>query len=142
MQKVPLAGFMLNRIGSRFVERFVATASARDARNLMRAANDGEALAFFPEGTFRLEPGLGRFRSGAFLSAIKSSIPIVPVVIRGSRHILPSGTMLASRGNLEIDILEPVGPEQPEFARARDLSNLARQRILSILDEPDLEATV
>ena len=142
MQKVPLAGFMLNRIGSRFVERFVASASARDARTLMRAANSGEALAFFPEGTFREEPGLGRFRSGAFLSAIKSSIPVVPVVIRGSREILPSGTLLASRGNLEIDILEPIGPEQPAFARARELSNLARERILTVLDEPDLETAV
>lgn len=141
MQKVPLAGFMLHRIGSRFVERFVASASARDARNLMRAANRGEALAFFPEGTFRAEPGLGRFHSGAFLSAIKSSIPVVPVVIHGSRRILPSGTLLASRGRLEIEILEAVGPDRPEFARARDLSDLARQRMLTVLNEPDLEVS-
>ncbi len=140
MQKVPLAGFMLNRIGSRFVERFVKSASARDARSLMRAANSGEALGFFPEGTFQPEPGLGRFHSGAFMSATKSSIPIVPVVIRGSRHILPAETMLASRGDLEIDILEPIGPDDPAFGRARDLSNLARARILTVLDEPDLEA--
>ncbi len=140
MQKVPLAGFMLNRIGSRFVERFVKSASARDARNLMRAANSGEALGFFPEGTFRPEPGLGRFHSGAFLSAIKSSIPIVPVVIRGSRQILPSGTMIASRGDLEIDILQPIGPDDPAFTSARVLSTHARERILTVLDEPDLEA--
>jgi len=75
MQKVPAAGFMLRRIGSRFVERSSASASARDARGLLRAANSGEAMGFFPEGTFRLEPGLGRFRSGAFATAVKSEVP-------------------------------------------------------------------
>jgi 1-acyl-sn-glycerol-3-phosphate acyltransferase len=138
MRKVPLAGFMLRRIGSRFVERFAPSASARDARNLMRAAHRGEALAFFPEGTFRLEPGLGRFRPGAFVTAVRSSVPLVPVAIHGSRHILPSGTMLAKRGRLVIDILPPIRPEDPGFDDHRELAAEARRRILGVLDEPDL----
>ena len=140
MQNVPLAGFMLRRIGSRFVERFVASASARDARTLLRAANAGEALAFFPEGTFRAEPGLGRFRSGAFLTAVRSSAPLVPVVIHGSRRILPSGTMLARRGPLVVEILPPISPREAGFDDHRALAAEARRRILTVLDEPDLTA--
>ena len=140
MQKVPAAGFMLRRIGSRFVERFNASASARDARSLLRAANSGEALGFFPEGTFQREPGLGRFRSGAFATAVKSEVPLVPVVIRGSRNILPAETFRVRRGPLRIDILVPISPGDPEYAHHKSVAAVARERMLAILDEPDLTA--
>jgi len=138
MERVPLGGFMLRRIGSRFVERFATTGSARDARTLLRAANSGEALAFFPEGTFRPEPGLRRFRPGAFVAAIRSSVPLVPVAIRGSRRVLPSGTLLARRGPVDIEILPPIGPDEPDYEHHRRLADAARNRILRVLGEPDL----
>ena len=138
MKNFPLLGFMLRRIGSKFVERFEASGSARDARQLLRAASAGESLAVFPEGTFVREPGLGRFRAGAFAAAIKAGVPVVPVVISGSRHILPAGKILPRHGHLRLDIQNPIEPADAAFASSRDLANLARQRILQILDEPDL----
>jgi 1-acyl-sn-glycerol-3-phosphate acyltransferase len=141
MQKVPLAHFFLRRIGSRFVERFVAAGSSRDARNLLRAAAAGESLALFPEGTFHPDPGLTRFRAGAFAAAIKGGLPVVPVVIRGSRHILPAGRVLPRRGDLQIDMLDALLPGDPAFRDSRVLAEAARQRILCVLDEPDLAVT-
>jgi 1-acyl-sn-glycerol-3-phosphate acyltransferase len=140
MKKVPLAHFLLRRIGSRFVERFHTAGSARDARNLLRAADQGQSLAFFPEGTFILEAGLGKFRPGAFATAIKAEAPLVPVVISGSRSILPMGRFLPARGALSVQILDPVMPDHPAFARHRLLAQEARQRMLQVLDEPDLVA--
>lgn len=138
MQNFPIVGFLLRRVGSRFVERFEASGSARDARQLLRAASAGESLALFPEGTFIKEPGLGRFRSGAFAAAIKAGVPVVPVVISGSRHILPAGKILPHHGRLRLDILDPIGPADPAFGSSRQLAELARQRILAVLAEPDL----
>ena len=140
MGKVPLAGFLLRRIGSQFVERFDASASARDARRLLKAAESGESLAFFPEGTFLAEPGLARFRAGAFAAAMKSELPIVPVVISGSRALLPAATILPRHGHLSIDMLAPIEPNDPAIDSSKDLAELARQRILTVLDEPDLVA--
>ncbi|MEX0708343.1 MAG: lysophospholipid acyltransferase family protein [Woeseia sp.] len=136
MQAVPLVGFVLRRIGSRFVDRNTPAGSSRDARTLLRAADSGESLAFFPEGTFVRKPGLGAFRLGAFAAAIKGDLPVVPVVIRGARNILPAGTLLPRRHRLQIDILDPL--EAPPGAKSRDLAEMARQRILSLLGEPDL----
>ena len=138
MQRVPIAAFFLKRIGSRFVERFDPSRSARDMRQLLKAAQTGESLAFFPEGTFTLEPGLRRFRAGAFAAAIRARVPVVPVVISGSRYILPENTLLPYHGNMRIDILDPIGPSEHSYTNARDLANLARSRILDVLDEPDL----
>ena len=142
MGRIPVAGFVLRRIGSEFVERFDASGSARDARRLLKVAESGESLAFFPEGTFLPVPGLDRFRGGAFVAAINSKLPLVPVVISGSRHILPTATILPRHGHLAIDMLEPIGPNDPAFENSKDLAELARQRILAVLDEPDLLAKI
>lgn len=138
MKKVPLAHFLLRRIGSRFVERFKASGSARDARQLLRAADAGFSLAFFPEGTFILQPGLGRFRPGAFATAVKAEAPLVPVVISGSRAILPHGTAWPKRGALTVSILEPVLPDDPAYSGHRSLAAETRRRMLPVLGEPDL----
>lgn len=138
MQNFPVVGLLLRRIGSKFVERFEASASARDARQLLRAASAGESLAFFPEGTFIVEPGLGRFRPGAFAAAIKAGVPVVPVVITGSRHILPSEKTLPRHGHLRLDILNPIDPTDAAFASSKVLAEVARGRILAVLEEPDL----
>lgn len=140
MQKVPLAHFLLRRIGSRFVERFVSSASSRDARNLLRAAAAGESLALFPEGTFHPHPGLHRFRLGAFAAAINADLPIVPIVIEGSRHILPARRVLPRPGHLRIEVLDAIRPADPAFCSSRALAEAARQRILAVLEEPDLAA--
>ena len=138
MGKIPFAGFLLRRIGSQFVERFDASGSARDARRLLKVAESGESLAFFPEGTFLANPGLDRFRAGAFAAAINSDLPIVPVAISGSRALLPAKTILPRHGHLAIDMLAPIEPGEAAFDNSKDLSELARQRILAVLDEPDL----
>ena len=138
VQNVPVAGFLLKRIGSKFVERFDVSGSARDARSLMKAASAGESLAFFPEGTFVEEPGLGKFRAGAFATAINAGVPVVPVVICGSRKILPAGAILPRHGHLQIEILNPIDRNEAAWDNSRQLAELARQRILEVLDEPDL----
>lgn len=140
MRNVPVANILLRRIGSKFVERFVASASARDARHLLKAAAAGECLAFFPEGTFHVEPGLHRFRPGAFAAAVKGELPVVPVVIAGSRQILPARHFLPRHGRLRIDVLDAILPSDPSFENNGRLAEVARQRILAVLDEPDLKA--
>jgi 1-acyl-sn-glycerol-3-phosphate acyltransferase len=134
------AHFLLRRSGAKFVERTDVKGSARDARQIVKAALEGESLGFFPEGTFVEEPGLGRFRGGAFVAATKSEMPVVPIAIGGSRYMMPAKRLLPRRGPLTIDILPAIAPGDPEFESSRGLAEAARQRILAVLDEPDLLA--
>jgi 1-acyl-sn-glycerol-3-phosphate acyltransferase len=138
MRNNAVVHFLLRRAGSRFVERDGSPASSRDARQIVKAAKKGQSLAMFPEGTFQLEPGLLRFRAGAFVAAVRSKMPVVPIVISGTRHLLPSERDLPRFSRLRIEILAPINPDNPAFANHRDLAKLARQRILAVLDEPDL----
>ena len=138
MRDIPVVHFLLRRSGAKFVERKEATGSSRDARQLVKAARKGESLGFFPEGTFLLEPGVGRFRAGAFVAAIKGDMPVVPVAISGTREMLPSGRFLPMQADLIVDILPAIAPGDDAFASSKSLGEAARQRVLAALDEPDL----
>ncbi len=138
MRNVPVVHFLLRRSGSKFVERNEHRGSARDARQIVKAALGGESLGFFPEGTFRLESGVGRFRAGAFVAAVKGQMPVVPVAIRGTREMLPSRRILPRQAPLQIDILPAIAPGDDNFEDHRQLAETARQRILAVLGEPDL----
>lgn len=138
--RVPIAGLLLRRIGSEFVDRFNRHAGAMDARRLIKAADAGQSLAFFPEGTFLAEPGVGKFHTGAFAIAARTKLPVVPLCIAGTRRILPSGRLLPRPGRIEIRVLPPLTPQAEAdsaaaIAAARDQ---ARSRILAALGEPDL----
>ena len=140
MRDIPVVHFLLRRSGSKFVERTKISGSSRDARLLVRAAQDGESLGFFPEGTFLLEPGIGRFRPGAFVAAIKGDLPVVPIAILGSREMMPACRLLPRKTELIVDILPAIGPGDDDFSSARRLAEASRQSILAVLDEPDLLA--
>jgi len=85
MAGVPLAGSMLRRIGSEFVERFNRGKGASDARRVLRNAASGHSLVFFPEGTFPRTPGLLKFHTGAFATAVRAGCPLVPAAPQHSR---------------------------------------------------------
>lgn len=138
MRNIPVAHFLLRRSGSHFVERFEAGGSSRDARKIVKAATTGTALAFFPEGTFRKEPGIGRFRPGAFVAAIRGDMPIVPVAIWNTRDMMPSGRSWPWPVRPRIRILPPIPTDDPSFGNHRELAEKARQQLLAVLGEPDL----
>ena len=138
MRDIPVVHFLLRRSGSRFVERFAAAGSTRDARQIVKAAKGGQSMVFFPEGTFIKEAGVGRFRAGAFFAATNGEMPVVPVAVFGTRRMLSSGQFLPRLCRIRMDILPPIAPGDPAFADNRQLAEAARQAILDVLDEPDL----
>jgi 1-acyl-sn-glycerol-3-phosphate acyltransferase len=138
MARFPVAGFILRRLGSEFVDRSNHTHRNRIARRLVHAARNGDSLALFPEGTFAAAPGLRRFHPGAFGAAWRAGLPVVPVVIRGSRAKLPAGALLPAPGPIRVRICEPIPAADHDSAKSLMLA--ARQAILTHLEEPDLDS--
>jgi 1-acyl-sn-glycerol-3-phosphate acyltransferase len=139
MSSMPLAGFILKRLGSKFVDRSDARHRNQTARRMLASAAQGDRLAIFPEGTFDATEGLKPFLPGAFGAAWRADVPIVPVVVSGARRKLPSGRALPAPGSLRVQICAPLAPES--FAKARDLMVATRSAILQHLAEPDLAET-
>jgi len=138
MAAVPLAGVVLRRLGSEFVERFDRHRGAADARRVLRNAGYGHSLVFFPEGTFTRTPGLLKFHTGAFATAARAGCPVVPAVVRGTRRALAPTGALPRPGAIELRILPPLASAAPPEHAAPELRDRARAEILAELGEPDL----
>ena len=106
----PLIGAYTRRLGSIPVERGRPGARARAFRAAARAVRAGRPVHFFPESTLSEEPGLLPFRLGAFRLAAAHGLPIVPVVIAGSRRVLPPDAWLPRPSPIEVRVLPAVEP--------------------------------
>ena len=138
MAAFPFAGFLLKRIGSEFVDRNKNSQRSSVARRLFKAAEHGDSLAFFPEGTFDRQPGLRPFHMGAFRSAYRTKLPIVPIIISGSRDKLPADSWLCTPGIISVKICKPINPRLHNSAQ--ELLDQARISMLGWLSESDLGA--
>ncbi|MFO1393595.1 MAG: lysophospholipid acyltransferase family protein [Steroidobacteraceae bacterium] len=136
---LPVAGFLLRRIGSVFVDRNTRGGRQRDARRVLEHAELGHSLVFFPEGTFDETVGLKRFHVGAFTAAVRGGMPLVPVVIRGARRAMAPGAFFPRAGRIELEVLDPLPADAPDESADR-LRDEARRRMLARLDVPDLAA--
>ena len=142
--KTPVIGPLLRRLGLEFVDRLDKERSVQDARRINEVLRAGQAIAYFPEGTLRRMPGLLPFQMGAFVSAAGAQVPVIPVVIRGTRSVLRDESWFPRRSPVRIN----VGPAlyanpalESEWAIAIDLRDRARADILKRLAEPDLIET-
>jgi 1-acyl-sn-glycerol-3-phosphate acyltransferase len=123
LRATPLVGTVIGRLGHTTVDRANFARGVEDTARVTQVLRDGTRLCIFPEGTFRRSPALLPFRLGAFQAAVDARVPVVPVVILGTRQILPAGTCLPRPGRISVTIGAPVNPEGAgwrEVVRIRD----------------------
>ncbi|RMH20343.1 MAG: 1-acyl-sn-glycerol-3-phosphate acyltransferase, partial [Gemmatimonadetes bacterium] len=73
-----------------------------------RIREQGFSIIMFPEGTRSPDGSLQPFKKGAFVLAIQSGVPIVPVAVIGSRAVMPKGSFSIRRGEILIRVGEPI----------------------------------
>jgi 1-acyl-sn-glycerol-3-phosphate acyltransferase len=143
--KNPFAAIPLRRLGCAFVERFDGARGVEDTRTVETRVRDGESLIFFPEGTFRSEPGLLPFRLGAFAIAANSGAAVVPITLTGTRALLPGNSLRPHHSSLQVLVGAPLTAQDKQDNRdnrdnwqaALQLRNAAREQIMAQLGEPD-----
>ncbi len=98
---------------------------------LRREAQRDHSLVIFPEGTRSRDGHLGEFKKGAFVTAIELGLPVVPVVCRGTRRLMPRGSRLAvAPGKVEIVIEAPIPTTGLSYADRVALAARAREAVL------------
>lgn len=138
LSKERIAGPFLWALGTVFMERFDLARRIEDQRRLSVILAQGQSLVTFPEGTFDRRPGLRLFALGPFAAATEAVVPVVPVVLRGTRGVLREDSTYAHHGTIEVTIGAPVMPEGPELRQVAVLRDRVRQTILETCREPDL----
>ena len=134
---VPFFGWAL--VASRHIlidraNRAAAMSSLTKAKKKLAA---GISVMIFPEGTRGVQGRLGRFKRGAFLLAIKSKTPIVPVTISGSWRILGRKDWRLKSGVIEVFVHEPIAVERLGGKDSEELTERVRDIIESRCRVPE-----
>jgi 1-acyl-sn-glycerol-3-phosphate acyltransferase len=75
---------------------------------------------------------------GAFVAAVESGMPVVPIAIRGTRFKMRSETWFPRKGPVTITIGKPLTPHGTDWNAALKLRNQVREDIVRNCGEPDL----
>jgi 1-acyl-sn-glycerol-3-phosphate acyltransferase len=133
-----LSGFVLRRVGTQFVERTDREQGVSDTVRLSELAGQGQPLVMFPEGRLDRAPELRPFHMGAFVTAARAGVPVVPIAVQGTRPILRPGHRFPRHGTIHVVVDAPLQPTGTDWAAAVHLQHAARASILHHCGEPDL----
>ncbi len=123
----PVLGWHLRYTGHLLIHR------ARAGRGTLRRIADlmrrGHSLIVFPEGTRSADGKVLGFRRGLFRLAIEAGLPVVPVAVVGSRHVMPKGRLMTCPGQVELVVHAPLPTDGLDREDARTLADRARDAI-------------
>ena len=77
-------------------------------RRSIESLRSGDCFLVFPEGTRAGTGDLGELKKGGFLVAIEAESRIVPVVVSGTRELMPKGGFRIRSGRVRVSVLDAV----------------------------------
>lgn len=128
--KIPFMGWHLLRAGHVLVDR--ANPGAGVVKKMARLVAAGHSLIVFPEGTRSMDGVVGRFKGGSFVIALQSSLPVVPLTISGSRHVMTKGQLTVRPGEVSLVVHEPIETASLGRDAVRDLADRVRATVVGV----------
>ena len=125
--RIPFMGWHLHRAGHLLVDR--RNPGPDIVEKMRRLVGESSSLIVFPEGTRSADGAVGRFKKGSFLVAINAGLPVVPVSVSGSRHVMKKGRLMVCPGDVELTIHEPVPTAGVDRDAVLDFAARVRQTV-------------
>jgi 1-acyl-sn-glycerol-3-phosphate acyltransferase len=123
----PVVGAVMDSLGMVPIDRENSTEAIAA---LNRVRDEGQSFVVFPEGGRSRDGRLRDFKKGGFVLAIRLGLPVVPVVCRGTRRLMPRGSRLTViPGEIEIVIERPIPTTGLRFEDRDALAAQARAAI-------------
>jgi 1-acyl-sn-glycerol-3-phosphate acyltransferase len=106
--KIPVFGWIMTAAGYVSVDREDRRQAFSSMDNAAEMVRRGMPLLLFPEGTRSPDGSLGPFKKGGFILALKAQVPVIPVVIDGTFHVLPKDTWRICSGPVRVVFGNPI----------------------------------
>ncbi len=106
--KIPIFGRAMRKAGYISIDRNNRQSAFESIRVAADKIKSGVSVLIFPEGTRSLDGRIRPFKKGGFVLAVDSGVPIVPVVITGTRAIMSKGRFRVYPGRVSMVIHKPI----------------------------------
>ena len=133
--RLPVIGWMLRMAGDVPVDRSDRRKGARALLQCARYLRQRCSVVLFPEGTRSPDGQVMPFSEGPFQLAIREQVPVLPLVVEGSRGALPRHSWIFSdTQDIHLRILEAVSVEGWTIKQVPALRDAVRRRIVDELE--------
>ena len=129
--KIPVIASWMKLFRVVFMDRSSLRAGLKCIEDQQDQLQHGNSALIFPEGTRSKGPNMGQFRNGAFKSAIKANVPVVPFAVEGTYKVFEERKRL-TMAHCIISFLPPVMPAEDETTAS--LSDKVKAKIQAELD--------
>jgi 1-acyl-sn-glycerol-3-phosphate acyltransferase len=134
--KIPFLGWMMWLAGDIPVKRGARESIVTAMRGCQSKLKQRLSVMIFPEGTRSPDGALLPFKDGAFRLAIENSVPILPIVLAGTRRAMAKHTFQFQKTRAICRVLEPIETAGLTLAdlpslkqRTRDAIAAAKERL-------------
>ena len=137
--QIPFLGGHLRRSGHVLVDRSnPGNSTMLQIKELMRQK---VSILVFPEGTRSADGTVARFRGGIVMLAIEAGLPIVPVSVEGTRHVMLKGRLMTCPGHVRVRVLPPITTAGYEPGKARELAGVIERQVRAGVEELQVAAS-
>lgn len=140
MFKVPVIGWTLTLNQYVRIRRGNGSSTKDMLKSCQYWLSHNTSVMMFPEGTRSEDGEIQKFRYGAFKLAADANVPILPIVIDGTRPIMRKGSLqVGFHSNIRVKALPPVYPKNFNYD-SHALSNYVRNLMIVELNKLRQEA--
>ncbi len=129
LAKVPGVGFGSKKVGHIFLDRSNSRVALETLNHAKQKLVNGTSVVIFPEGTRSTTGQPGTFKKGAFRLALDLKLPILPLTLIGTNHIMPTGTLDIKPGKATLVIHKPIEIQNYNDDNIRELMEKTREII-------------
>jgi 1-acyl-sn-glycerol-3-phosphate acyltransferase len=108
LRKVPGLGWYCAAGRHIFIDRSSREGAIRSLQSARPLLDEGISVTLFPEGTRSQTGRLQPFKKGGFMVALALGLPILPISISGSRHVLPARATRLIPGTIQVRVHPPI----------------------------------
>ena len=126
------------RTGAISIDRADRRQSVQSLKEAKAKLKGGWSVLIYPEGTRSRDGQLLPFKKGAFMMAVQTGIPILPVTTNGAFKVLPKKTLWFRPGHTTVTIGNPIMTTGLTEKDVPDLISKTRTEISKNLD-PDYD---
>lgn len=134
--RIPLIGWNMSMNGYVKLKRETKSGVRHMLIQCKKSLLMGNSLFFFPEGTRSKDGLMRKFKAGAFSLAKKMELPILPVVINGTKNALPKHSLdFHGKCQFRIEVLDEIPFDNYKDSTPDEIANTVRDLIVSRVDE-------
>lgn len=108
LEIIPLFGWGLKWGSYIGIDRRKGSDAVRSLEEAAGRIRNGASVLLYAEGTRTLDGKLQPFKRGAFNLAVKAGVPVVPLIVNGSFHILRKRSVVIRPGRITLTLERPI----------------------------------